>query len=93
MGNFHPDLYQWLCENHEKYPAEAKRLADYISAIGETGDQYPASAKYHHNLYGVKMSTYLRRTGDAPVMKPAVAARLQRVESVVNELRAWLATL
>ena len=93
MGNFHPDLYQWLCVNHEKYPAEAKRLADYISAIGETGDQYPASAKYHQNLYGAKMSTYLRRTGDAPVMKPAVAARLQRVESVVNELRAWLASL
>ena len=93
MGNFHPDLYQWLCVNYDKHPAEAERVAAYISAIGETGDQYPASAKYHQNLYGAKMSTYTRRTGSTQEMKPSTAIRLQAVEQVVNEVRAWLKTV
>lgn len=93
MGNFHPDLYQWLCVNHDKNPEAADKIANYIMTIGETGSQYPASAKYHVNCYGAPMSTYLRRTGDAPKMSPATAARLHAVEKMVNEARAYIASL
>lgn len=93
MGNFHPDLYQWLCVNHETHPAEAERVAAYISAIGETGDQYPASAKYHQSLYGAPMTTYTRRAGEVVQMKTSTKLRLQAVERVVNDVREWLKTI
>ena len=39
------------------------------------------------------MSTYTRRTGSTQEMKPSTAIRLQAVEQVVNEVRAWLKTV
>lgn len=92
MGNFHPDLYQWLCVNYKTKPEAAERVATFISAIGETGSQYPASAKFHQNCFGAKMTTLVRR-GINEAIKPDTAERLYAVEKAVNEMRAWLKTV
>ena len=92
MGNFHPDLYQWLCENYDKHPAEAARLSDYLGVLGEITNQYPAIAKYHINAYGSEMTTYVRRTGLAPLSEEHTY-RIHQAERIVSELRDWLATV
>ena len=92
MGNFHPDLYQWLCENYEKHPAEAERVSDYIGALSQIACQYPAIAKYHVNSYGAEMTTYVRKSDNRPLNQENTY-RIHQTERIVNELRAWIKTI
>ncbi len=92
MGNFHPDLYQWLCENYDKHPAEAERVSDYLGVLSQIANQYPGIAKYHINRYGTEMSTYCRKEQKEP-FKEENTYRIDQAERIVNELRAWLKTV
>jgi len=54
MANVHPELYVWMCENHEKYPEQAEYLQSILcfTAFSEFLD-YPLTAKYLLRRQGV----------------------------------------
>ena len=63
MANFHPELLNWLCRNHEAYPEQAEKLAAALSmeAFTELDGGYPCTAKYYFNCFeGVPMSAEAR---------------------------------
>ena len=61
MGNFHPDLYAWLCDNFDKDEKKAQQIQNFISLASFTEClAYPQTAKYHMNKSGVKMSLWSR---------------------------------
>lgn len=62
MSNFHPKLYNWLCENFEKEPDKADLLQAFLGTAGftEVGLPYPLTAKYHMNLVGIPTANVAR---------------------------------
>ena len=61
MGNFHPDLYAWLCENYDKEPEKAQQVQNFIGLAAFTESlAYGVTAKYHMNTVGVPMSLWSR---------------------------------
>jgi 4-hydroxy-tetrahydrodipicolinate synthase len=48
MGNFHPDLYVWLCRNFESEPEKAQAVSDFIAVFSVIEARlYPTCGKYH----------------------------------------------
>lgn len=65
MGNFHPELYSWLCRNFESEPEKAQLVQDFIGFASMAECQmYPVNAKYHLSLCGIDMG-YTSRARDA----------------------------
>lgn len=62
MCNFHPKLYNWLCDNFEKEPEKAELLQSFLGTSGftEVGLPYPLTAKYHMNLVGIPTANVAR---------------------------------
>lgn len=61
MGNFHPELYVWLCKNYARYPKKAQRLQNDLALYAFTESlAYPITAKYHMRLEGIGISLYAR---------------------------------
>lgn len=62
MSNFHPKLYNWLCEKFDKEPEKAEVLQAFLGTTGftESGLPYPLSAKYHMNLVGIPTANVAR---------------------------------
>lgn len=61
MGNFHPDLYAWVCDNYEKEPEKAERVQGFLTLTAFLEAlAYPQTAKYHMNKVGVLMSLWSR---------------------------------
>ena len=61
MGNFHPDLYAWVCDNYEKEPEKAERVQGFLTLTAFLEAlAYPQTAKYHMNKVGVSMSLWSR---------------------------------
>lgn len=61
MGNFHPDLYAWVCDNYEKEPEKAERVQGFLTLTAFLEAlAYPQTAKYHMNNVGVPMSLWSR---------------------------------
>lgn len=61
MGNFHPDLYAWVCDNYEKEPEKAERVQGFLTLTAFLEAlAYPQTAKYHMNKAGVPMSLWSR---------------------------------
>ena len=61
MGNMHPDLYDWLIKNYNKYPEKAKSLFAFLgvsSAIEKRA--YPIIAKYYLTLEGIDIGLFSR---------------------------------
>ena len=56
MGNFHPDLYVWLCRHYLKAPESRsfRLLLTCMSLIENCA--YPVCAKYHMNRLGLPLS-------------------------------------
>lgn len=69
MGNFHPELYKWLCENFDKEPEKAEIMQSFLGLASLTERQiYPVNAKYYLSLEGVPMTTVTRsRTYDMTI--------------------------
>ena len=92
MGNVHPDLYQWLCDNWKKYPEMALRVSDFLGTSGEILSQYPAIAKYHISQTGAEMTHYTRRSG-LEELKEQNTYRMHQCERLTESLRAELRNL
>ncbi|MBR4941911.1 MAG: dihydrodipicolinate synthase family protein [Clostridia bacterium] len=92
MGNVHPDLYQWLCDNWEKYPDMALRVSDFIGSTGEICNQYPAIVKYHISQTGAEMTHYTRREGLID-LREQNTYRMHQCERLTDSLRAELKNL
>lgn len=61
MGNFTPDLYQWLCDNFDKEPEKAQKIQSFLCLTAFTECfAYPVTAKYHMNKVGVPMTLWSR---------------------------------
>lgn len=62
MCNFHPKLYNWMCENFDKEPKKAELLQSLLGTVGftEVGLPYPLTAKYHMNLEGIPTANVAR---------------------------------
>jgi 4-hydroxy-tetrahydrodipicolinate synthase len=55
MGNLHPELYVWLCDNYALQPEKAEVMQNFLGTLAftETGLPYPLSAKYNMCLEGI----------------------------------------
>lgn len=54
MGNFHPELYSWLCKNYKSEPEKAKEVQAFLAFASLAECQlYPVNAKYHLGLCGL----------------------------------------
>jgi Dihydrodipicolinate synthase/N-acetylneuraminate lyase len=63
MGNIHPQLYVWLCENFATQMEKAAHLAAFLTlASGIERGTYPDCAKYHLQQCGIPMQTFSRNT-------------------------------
>ncbi len=62
MSNYHPKLYNWMCENFDKEPEKAELLQAFLGTAGftENGIPYPLTAKYHMNLVGIETANVAR---------------------------------
>lgn len=62
MSNFHPKLYNWMCENFQNEPEKAEILQAFFGTSGftEVGIPYPLTAKYHMNLVGIPTANAAR---------------------------------
>jgi 4-hydroxy-tetrahydrodipicolinate synthase len=61
MGNFHPELYVWLCRNWLAQPDEAQKLMNFVGmASAHEGQPYPINAKYFIGLDGVQIGLHSR---------------------------------
>lgn len=61
MGNFHPEIYAYLCKNFNKKPEEAQIIQDFLgfASLAEC-QMYPVNAKYYLSLDKVPISYYSR---------------------------------
>lgn len=65
MGNFHPEIYSWLCKNYKTEPEKAKEVQAFLAFASLAECQYyPVNAKYHLGLCGVDIG-YGARVKDA----------------------------
>lgn len=61
MGNFHPELYGWLCRNWDVAPAQASRLQAFLGVSSALEARaYPVCAKYYLQLEGLPLTLETR---------------------------------
>ena len=71
MGNFHPEIYSWLCKNYMNDPEKAELVQAFVGFSSLTECQmYPVNAKYHLGLCGVDIG-YKCRSKDASLFTDA----------------------
>ncbi len=65
MGNFHPQLYSWLCRYYKTQSEPAEKVQAFLSLASLTETMaYPCTAKYHlSEIEGVKME-FMSRARD-----------------------------
>lgn len=61
MGNYHPELYQWLFRHAQEAPEKADAMQAMLSALSALMAQaYPLSAKVHMQRQGIPMTSLSR---------------------------------
>ena len=89
MGNFHPDLYKWLCDNYTKEPKKAELVSDFlgIASVIETRN-YPTCGKYYLTLKKIFASTHSRVQKDLelPFSFKAEVEQLDRFTDVIRRM-------
>lgn len=89
MGNFHPDLYAWVCENYEKEPEKAERVQGFLTLTAFLEVlAYPQTAKYHMNKVGVHMSLWSRSCDQKKFTKyqRMIIDELMNTENYIREI-------
>lgn len=89
MGNFHPDLYAWVCENYEKEPEKAERVQGFLTLTAFLEVlAYPQTAKYHMNKVGVSMSLCSRSCDQKKFTKyqRMIIDELMNTENYIREI-------
>ena len=61
MGNFHPQLYAWLCRHWHEQAEAVRRLQAFLGVCSAIESRaYPVSAKYNLQLEGVPLTLQTR---------------------------------
>lgn len=82
MGNFHPELYSWLCKNYKIKPEKAEQVQAFIAFASLAECQmYPVNAKYHLNLCGVNIG-YTSRVKDASFFSESNKKEIEQMYTV-----------
>ncbi len=84
MGNFHPELYSWLCKNYKTEPEKAEQVQAFLAFASLAECQmYPVNAKYHMGLCGVDMG-YNCRVKDASLFTEGNKKEIEQMYIVEN---------
>lgn len=88
MGNFHPELYKWLCENYAKEPQKAEIMQSFLGLASMTERQiYPVNAKYYLSLEGVPMTVVTR--SKAYEMTSNEQLEIQQLKKFTGEFKKY----
>lgn len=87
MGNFHPDLYVWLCKNWQIQPKKAQKMQDYLgfASLAEC-QMYPINAKYYLQLDGlpIGISSRARDASAFDMPKKMVIEQFHSIDVMVR---------
>lgn len=82
MGNFHPEIYSWLCKNYKTEPKKAKEVQAFLAFASLAECQYyPVNAKYHLGLCGVDVG-YNARVKDASLFSESNKKEIEQMYTV-----------
>ena len=88
MGNYHPELYQWLYRHYQGEPARAEAMQSLLSALSAlVGQLYPLSAKVHMTHQNVPMSGVCRCMEETVLSKKHLE-QLRQGELLEDRLRS-----
>lgn len=89
MGNFHPDLYKWLCTNFAKELQKAGLVSDFLGVASVIeARSYPTCAKYYLTLKNIFSSTASRVHKDLelPLSFKREVEQLDRLTDIVRAM-------
>lgn len=82
MGNFHPEIYSWLCKNYKTEPEKAKQVQAFLAFASLAECQmYPVNAKYHLSLCGLDIG-YSARSKDASMFSESNKKEIEQMLTV-----------
>ena len=82
MGNFHPEIYSWLCKNYKTEPEKAKEVQAFLAFASMAECQlYPVNAKYHMSLCGIDIG-YNSRVKDASLFSESSRKEIEQMYTV-----------
>lgn len=82
MGNFHPEIYSWLCKNYKTEPEKAKLVQAFLAFASLAECQmYPVNAKYHLGLCGLDIG-YSARSKDASMFSESNKKEIEQMLTV-----------
>lgn len=84
MGNFHPELYAWLCKNFDTDPSGAERMQAFLgfASLAEC-QMYPVNAKYYLSLEGLGVRTHCR-CADARLFAPSRRLEIEQMHALTQ---------
>ena len=87
MGNFHPEIYSWLCKNFKSEPEKAKEVQAFLgfASLAEC-QMYPVNAKYHLGLCGIDIG-YHTRAKDPAMFTDANKKEIEQMFIVENIIK------
>ncbi len=88
MGNFHPEIYSWLCKNFKDDPEKAEIIQAFIgfASLAEC-QQYPVNAKYYLSLCGIDMG-YTSRARDASLFRKNFQNEIEQMYVITERFKA-----
>ena len=82
MGNFHPEIYSWLCMIYKNEPEKAEQVQAFLAFASLAECQmYPVNAKYHLGLCGVDIG-YKCRVKDASLFSESNRKEIEQMYTV-----------
>lgn len=82
MGNFHPEIYSWLCKNYKTEPEKAKQVQAFLAFASLAECQmYPVNAKYHLGLCGLDIG-YVARSKDVSMFSESNKKEIEQMLTV-----------
>lgn len=90
MGNFHPQLYGWLCRHWREQPEVARRLQAFLGVASAIESRaYPVSAKYALQLEGLPLTLATRTRAPSDLIY-AFRREVEQLRALAAEVEARL---
>ena len=87
MGNFHPDLYVWLCRNYRKEPEKAQLLSDFLGTVSAIeARMYPTCGKYHLKEKGI-FENFSSRVQEGQELPYSFRKEVEELERLVQYMK------
>ncbi len=84
MGNFHPQLYNWMITNYDYDNSIAEKLQDFLGVASLIeGQLYPVNAKYFLTLEGIEMNI-ASRVRNAELLSSSQKCEIQQLQALTN---------